>query len=331
MMNNLNEKNDQTARGLQKMVSVKLFNGRDANSFEPAKQSEKHIFDDGTVYVNDIEYGTAFPNSFLDIWYTADDGVKRPTIIQAHGGGFIFGDKIVGDPLAKDGSGDLPYFKDLTSRGYNVVAVNYCLAPQYRAPIQLVQYNQMIDFLVKNADKFNLDMENVVLIGGSAGACLAAIYGLAICDEKYAKKIGFVPAIDKKLVKALVLDEISLSTDMIASQEGMTVLYSAWYGNPDMNCEIAQLLDVAKHVTNEYIPSYLTASNEGNVFENSAKYLKKELDRIGVENELWFLTQEESEELKHGFMNTFKTNKYAKDCYEKMLTFVAKQLSKQNI
>lgn len=329
-MENLNKKNDQIALGLQKMVSDKLFNGRDANSFEPAKQPKKHIFEDGTIYVNDIEYGKTYPNSFLDIWYAADDGVKRPTIIQAHGGGFIFGDKIVGDPLANDNSGDLPYFKDLISHGYNVVAVNYCLAPQYRAPIQLIQYNQMIEFLVNNAESLNLDMENVILLGGSAGACLAAIYGLAICNEQYAKKIGFVPAIEKKSVKALVLDEISLSTAMIASQEGMVILYSAWYGNPDMNCEIAQLLDVAKHVTDEYIPAYLTASNEGNVFENSAKSLKKELDRIGVENELWFLTQEESEELKHGFMNTFKTNKYAKDCYEKMLTFVAKQVSKQN-
>ena len=78
-MENLNKKNDQIALGLQKMVSDKLFNGRDANSFEPAKQPKKHIFEDGTIYVNDIEYGKTYPNSFLDIWYAADNGVKRPT------------------------------------------------------------------------------------------------------------------------------------------------------------------------------------------------------------------------------------------------------------
>lgn len=323
----MNEKYDETALGLQKMVSLKLYGGREANSFEPAKNPARHVFDSGTVYCNDIEYGKTYPNSHLDIWYAADDGKLRPTIIQAHGGGYIFGDKITGDPLAKEGSADLEYFKDLTGRGYNVVAINYCLAPQYRAPSQLIQYNEMLGFLVKNAKRLNLDMDNVVLMGGSAGACFAAIYGLALCDEKYAEKLGFVPAIERSKVKALVLDEISLSTEMIQSQEGMLVFYSTWYGNPDMNCEMAQLMDVAKNVKKSYIPSYLTASNDGEVFEKSAKFLKAELDRIGVENELWFKTAEEAGELKHGFMNTFRTNEFAKDCYEKMLAFVARQIA----
>lgn len=327
-MDNLNEKYDQAALGLQKMVCLKLYGGREANSFEPAKKTGKYVFEDGTVYCNDIEYGKTYPNSHLDIWYANGDGKLRPTIIQAHGGGFIFGDKITGDPLSKEGSADLEYFKDLTKRGYNVVAINYCLAPQYRAPSQLIQYNEMMDFLLRNAKRLNLDMDNVVLMGGSAGACLAAIYGLAVSDKNYAEKLGFAPAIDKRKIKALVLDEISTSTEMIASEEGMTLFYSAWYGNPDMNSNIARLLDVAKNIKDDYIPSYLTASNEGKVFENSAKFLKSELDRIGVENELWFKTAEEAGELKHGFMNTFRTNEFANDCYKKMLAFVARHTAK---
>ena len=35
---------------------------------------------------NDIRYGNRYPNSFMDIWYLDDSGVKRPTIIYFHGG-----------------------------------------------------------------------------------------------------------------------------------------------------------------------------------------------------------------------------------------------------
>lgn len=318
----------QQAVAVQKKVfSFTAPNKKEINSFLPDNPPQKKVFADGTVYCNDIEYGKTYPNSFLDIWYSADKTAKKPTIIYAHGGGYLFGDKIAGDPLAVKSGSDVSYYQDLAKRGYNVVSVNYCFAPDYQAPTQIIQYNEMLGFLNENADRFNLDMQNVILMGSSAGANSTAIVGLALCDNKYAQKIGFVPAIKREQVKALVMDEMALKQSSNIKNENMIVLSAAWLGTADLlSSETAKLLDVAENIKNDYIPAYITASNVEPWFEESASALANKLKVTGKDYEMWYLPQDKSEALPHGFMNTFAVNKYAKDCYEKMLAFLKKYL-----
>lgn len=95
--------NDFKCRVLQKAVYAKIYKGHKPNEWEPWKKPEKAEMGNGLVCRNDIRYGNSYPNSFMDIWYPDDSGIKRPTIIYFHGGGFIFGDKTTGDPLAAGG------------------------------------------------------------------------------------------------------------------------------------------------------------------------------------------------------------------------------------
>ena len=82
--------------GIQRMLYK---DGRPINSFEPFAPAMRRVKENGQLYVTEIQYGTEYPNSFLDISYPDEDtSAPRPTVIYFHGGGFFGGDKSMGDP-----------------------------------------------------------------------------------------------------------------------------------------------------------------------------------------------------------------------------------------
>ena len=94
------------------------------NSFEPIYTPGEGVKADGQYKINDIAYGTEYPNSFLDITYPdSDREVDRPTLFYFHGGGFFGGSKNMGDPMAVSDSTAL--IDDLCAQGYNIVNVYY--------------------------------------------------------------------------------------------------------------------------------------------------------------------------------------------------------------
>lgn len=322
--------NDLKAKQVQKHVFNATMPEREINSFDSPKASAEIVFAGGIKYVNDINYGNKYPNSFMDIWYHAENvGDKHPTLVYLHGGGNLFGDKVTGDPLADNNESDVAYYKDFAKRGFNVVSANYCFAPEYRAPAQIVQLNELMKYLAENAEKLALDMENVVLMGGSAGACYAAIYGLAVCDKEYASKLGFETAVKKEQIKALVLNELCLTPSAILTNENLTILYTVWLGSTKNIGEpgsLSALLDVTENIKSDYIPSFIVSSNVDEQFYDCTRPLADTLGKIGIPHDFFYLSQEKSEKLAHGFMSNFLTNKYSKDCYDRMISFVEKYL-----
>ena len=84
--------------GIQKML---YRNGKPINSYQPFAPAMRRVKENGQLYVTEIQYGTDYPNSYLDITYPNEDTtVCRPTVIYFHGGGFFGGDKSMGDPMA---------------------------------------------------------------------------------------------------------------------------------------------------------------------------------------------------------------------------------------
>jgi acetyl esterase/lipase len=103
-------------------------------------------------------------NLSLDFYPAQVDG-KKPCIIVVHGGSWSSGD-----------SKQLPELNSyLAAEGYNVASINYRLAPQYKAPLALDDVTQAFTYLRQNADKLNIDTNNFVLLGRSAGAQIALL------------------------------------------------------------------------------------------------------------------------------------------------------------
>ena len=106
-------------------------------------------------------------NLSLD-YYAAKAPGNKPCIIVVHGGSWAGGD-----------SKQLPELNThLALKGYNVVSINYRLAPTFKNPAPIEDIQKCIDFLSANQAKYKIDSSKFILLGRSAGAqlVLAAAY-----------------------------------------------------------------------------------------------------------------------------------------------------------
>ena len=100
----------------------------------------------------------------MDYYKAAGTG-KRPCVIVIHGGSWAGGD-----------SRQLPELNThLALKGYQVVSLNYRLAPEYKSPAPVEDVNAALFYLKKNADELGIDTNNIVLLGRSAGAQIALV------------------------------------------------------------------------------------------------------------------------------------------------------------
>jgi acetyl esterase/lipase len=316
------EQADQTCVGVQKLVFDKMANKYPVNSFESHEISKKTVREDGVVYLNDLRYGQTYPNSYLDIWYPSVDMDTRPTIVYFHGGGFIFGDKVQGDPLAVQDNSD-GVFLEMLKAGFNIVSANYALAPEYRFPVQVHQVNELMSFLLENQIKLELDMDHVILMGGSAGADLTEIYGLVVADSDYANKMNISPILTKEKLKALVIDEAALYPESFAGVPAMEAMSLTWLGEDNFAMGKGRLLDVPGHIQDSYIPAFINSSNLEPWFWASSNELEIVLKKKNLPYE-HFYRDSSFGELKHGYLNDFKTNYNANDCLDAVLHFIKK-------
>lgn len=297
-----------------------LYQDRPINSFEPFNEPDSTKREDGSLYVNDIKYGDEYANSYLDITYPSEDiSVDRPTVIYFHGGGYFGGDKSMGDPIAVDD--DINFlFNEIVKSGYNFVNVNYALVPDYHFPVPLIQMNKAINFLVENAEKYGLNMDNVVIFGQSAGAILTAQYGALISNEDYRNELNIYPQLTTEEVKALIIDDAPLSTEDFNLKTKM--LIRNYLDTSDLSGDIAKKYNALLHINENFPVSFMTAGNTDG-FPEDMQQLADKLDAYNIDNEYYYRDRSYSD-LPHGYLNSIKDNKYARECFDNILKFIDK-------
>lgn len=118
-----------------------------------------------------VSYGKE-PREILDVLYKKD-GNKKPLIIYVHGGGFISGVRKLRKYICAD----------YARSGFVVANVDYTLAPKRRFPYQLQEIFYAIEFLIENADLYEIDVNKIAIAGESAGAYFSA-YVASIVKNK---------------------------------------------------------------------------------------------------------------------------------------------------
>jgi acetyl esterase/lipase len=91
----------------------------------------------------------------------------RPGVLMLHGGYWLQGDKSDWKYLARR----------LTSEGYAVFAANYRLAQTVAWPAQRDDATAALAYIKKNARRWNVDPDRIVVVGSSAGGLLATQLG----------------------------------------------------------------------------------------------------------------------------------------------------------
>ncbi|MDO4055137.1 alpha/beta hydrolase [Clavibacter michiganensis] len=294
------------------------------NSFEAAAATETRVVN-GSRLTNDIQYGTRYPNSFLDIYIADNDpSVARPTYVVVHGGGFIVGSKTNGDPNAAGGPPFAVGGGPVLDAGYNVVAIDYGLAPGVPYPTPVIQLGEAIDFLQEHGAEFGLDMSRVVLAGGSAGGHIVGQYANIQTNPDYAGEMGIAPTISPSRLEAVVLDSAALvpakagytQEPSLANDFLFDLSLRSYVGTSQHQLAEANII---LHAGPAFPPSFITDGNTA-TFADQAEELSTKLTELGVRNEV-DLPPVSNAVLGHAFM--YSPSPSTDEYNEKKIAFLA--------
>ncbi len=198
--------------------------------------------------IDNLQYGKDPKWNLLDLYLPKNIKGKLPVIIQIHGGGWVYGTK---ETYQYYGLG-------MAKRGFAFVNPNYILAPQSHFPEELDQVDEYVHWVAEHADEYNLDKNNVFLIGDSAGGQMAEQYNAILTNPEYRAKFGYTLT-DLKF-RAVALN--SPATFMLDPEMKMGI--TAVYFNPQImqDPEKQDMLNVEKYITKDYLPTFISTANQ---------------------------------------------------------------------
>jgi acetyl esterase/lipase len=119
-----------------------------------------------------VAYGEG-NNQNMDIFLPNDSGEDVPFVLCIHGGGWAAGSK-------EDCYGICDM---VNAEGYAAVTINYRLIGDgAKIPDMIADITSALQYLIAHSEEYNLLTDKTVLIGGSAGAHLALLYGYSVLD-----------------------------------------------------------------------------------------------------------------------------------------------------
>ncbi len=155
-------------------------------------------------------YATTSDGPLTLDYYNSGMKTPRPCVIVVHGGSWCAGN-----------SQQLPELNSyLAQRGYNVATINYRLAPRSKWPLQLDDVRAAFTYLKAHAADLNIDTNNFVLLGRSAGGQIALAAAYTLKEPGLKGVIDFYGPADmawgyKHPANPLVLDTRKIMTDYL--------------------------------------------------------------------------------------------------------------------
>lgn len=125
-----------------------------------------------------------------DLYLQPNAGKRTPVVINIHGGGWNHGVK-------ESQTGYNTFFK----AGFAVMNIEYRLTGQATAPAAIEDTRCALIYLINHAKELNIDVNKIVIMGGSAGGHLALMGGLLANDHRFD---GNCPGVDNIKVAAII-------------------------------------------------------------------------------------------------------------------------------
>jgi acetyl esterase/lipase len=101
----------------------------------------------------------------------------KPTIVFYHGGGFFVGSADTFEPAM---------YRIANITNCLVIYVEYRLIPEFKYPAPLDDCLLATKHLIKNHKKYKIDLDNLILMGDSAGGNLATVISQSLIEKKVA-------------------------------------------------------------------------------------------------------------------------------------------------
>ena len=137
-------------------------------------QKADTVLPEGIISNENIDYKKLNEKRSLQISiYRPDDNNIYPVVMMIHGGGWNSGSPDMQKALAIS----------LVKKGFVTATVEYRLIPEALYPAAVDDLNDAVNWLYKNADKYRIDKNKIIVSGSSAGGQLAALIGTVNHDK----------------------------------------------------------------------------------------------------------------------------------------------------
>ena len=180
----------------------------------------------------------------MDIYNAPKAAKPTPVVINIHGGGWNHGVK-------ESQSGFNTFFK----MGYAVANMEYRLTGQATAPAAVEDTRCVLIYLIKNAKALNIDVNKIVIMGGSSGGHLALMGGLLGNDHRFD---GNCPGVENIKVAAII-DKYGI-TDVWDWGYGPNITSKSaktWLGDKANDQEFAKTVSPITYVNKNSPPTFI--------------------------------------------------------------------------
>jgi acetyl esterase/lipase len=254
---------------------------------QSASESESWVDYAAAEYdiISDITYSIANNKELkLDLYLPRERSRPLPVLMLTHGGGWVAGAK------ERNVMQLLPYL----SMGWVVINAEYRLANNSPAPAAVEDCRCALRWIYNMRNVYNLDMNKIVLTGGSAGGHLALITGMLPPDTEFDRQC---PVADSIRWGSNTAPEVKVAAivswygipDVAALVDGPDARHYAveWFGSMENRVELAKKISPVNYVRKDGSPVISIHGDKDNV--SPYKYVKgfhEALDAAGVPNKL---------------------------------------------
>ena len=250
------------------------------DKFCDKSQNNAVVFDgaDKIFVKTDVVYNTRIPEPCVLDYYKPDGEGPFPVIFYIHGGGFMAGDK--------------DYRKALGTwfalQGFFAINVNYGLSPDYVFPKPVKHLFSALNWVVRNAEKLNLDLEKITVAGDSAGAYYALVMACVSENENLQKMLSVNPKVSfvASILNCGIYD-IKKALDGKFLFDLNKKVFQATTGITDkeyLKYKYRQFCSPINFVTRAYPPTFLFYAEKDLLCKGQAEELIERFD----ENDIYF-------------------------------------------
>ena len=256
------------------------------------RRDRKSVSKGRTADVQDHSYGKHKLNKF-DLWLAKSDS-PTPLVVYIHGGGFRGGDKSRVNQYM---------LERVLQSGISFASINYRLTGEVPYPAQMHDCARAIQYIRRNAKRWNIDPKRLAAYGGSAGSGISQ--WLAFHDDMAKPKSKDPVERESTRLSCAIPFNAQCTYDprqikkIVPGRAYNNVALKLLYGLPeDWNWdedEVDEKLDALlkdaspiNHLTKDDPPVFvyhLARSNKpGNIHHsNFGKHLKNRMDKLGIE------------------------------------------------
>ena len=290
---------------------------------------QNNISYENVLAVKDISYGIEKLNKG-DLYYIPeilDDGKKHPIIVYYHGGAFLAGDKKYRVSICE-------YY---AKEGYFVFCPNYRMPPEVDYKGLIRDCVDALNFVQSLAEKYSIDLDNIVVTGDSAGGYIASYlaalkYNEELCDVLGCDKVK----VDLKglmlmcgiydlevLVKGTSLMGIIPTTARTLLNFNFKNDFSNLKDFPDY-----EYISPAAFVNDKWCSAFICWADDDIVCQGQGEPMAEKLKAIVPLYDQYHVAGFTN---NHCYHLTPSINKYARECLQKSLDFLVALFAEEKV